>query len=319
VLLFMNTSWKVSCFIILGGLAFFVVNLIMRQESMLYVPVVMPGMQTPANNPEGYRSPADKKLEYEDVRLETADGIRLHAWFITCGPESPTAPTILFCHANAGNIGLRVPNYEGIIKRLQANILALDYRGYGYSEGSPSEDGLIEDACCAWKWLKAAAGDGRIDGKRIFVFGRSLGGAVAIALAQTLQRQSDPVQPLGLILENTFSSIGNLVDTMFPFLAFQALKDRFLRIKWESLRRITEVKVPLLFLSGLKDELVPASHMEQLSKAANQSLHRKTTVFEEGMHNDTWQKGGELYWETQSEFMKKCWSLAQEQSDTSHT
>lgn len=309
VLVFMNCSWVVALLIVLGVIVFFIVNLITRQESMLYVPCVLPGVQKPSENPEGFRSPADRGLTYEDVILKTADGLRLHAWFITVGDESAKAPTLLFCHANAGNIGLRIPNYGHIVEKLHANILALDYRGYGLSEGTPSEAGLIEDALTAWQWLRAAGESGRIDAQRIFVFGRSLGGAVAVALAQALQQHGGGrAMPCGVILENTFVSISALVDSLFPIIAFKSMKDRFLRLRWETFDRIQHVEVPLLFLSGEKDEMIPPWHSKVLQQRAEKSPLRRCAVFPEGMHNDTWEKGGDRYWESQASFIKDCCS-----------
>merc|ERR1719510_1078906 len=230
----------------------------MRQESMLYVPCVLPGVQKPNDNPEGLRSPADRGLTYEDVVLETADQLRIHAWFIPVSEGSEQAPTILFFHANAGNIGLRIPNFAHIVDKLHANVFALDYRGYGHSDGSPSEEGLIEDALSAWRWLRSAGEAGHIDMDRLFVFGRSLGGAVAVALARTLQQRGEekPV-PCGIILENTFLSVSALVDSLFPLIAWKSLKDRFLRLRWETVDRIRDIEVPLLFLTGEKDEMIP--------------------------------------------------------------
>merc|ERR1719350_91207 len=134
-MIFMQVSWKTGMLLVCGMFIAFALNLIFRQESLLYVPCVRAGMQTPEDNPEGYRTPGEHGLDYEDVHLEAADGMKLHAWFMKAGKAD--APTVLFCHANAGNIGLRVPNYVGVVERLGANILALDYRGYGRSEGTP--------------------------------------------------------------------------------------------------------------------------------------------------------------------------------------
>jgi len=320
LLLFMNTSWVVALLLVLAVIVCFLVHLIVRQETVLYVPCVVPGMQTPDQNPEGMRSPADKGLEFEDVNLQTSDGLQIHAWFIPAGDKAKakTAPTILFCHANAGNIGMRVPNFAAIVSKLEANILALDYRGYGRSEGSPTEEGLIEDALTAWRWLRKASDEGRIDGRRVFVFGRSLGGAVAIALTCALQRQSEGA-PCGLILENTFASISALVDVMFPILAFKSLKDKFLRLKWESLERIREVEAPLLFLVGEKDEMIPTAHSQALHSGAAKSSLRKKEVFPEGTHNDTWEKGGERYWEVQAGYIKECLDLLKSKPCNSNT
>eukprot|EP00421_Protoceratium_reticulatum_P015438 CAMPEP_0168386018 /NCGR_PEP_ID=MMETSP0228-20121227/15212_1 /TAXON_ID=133427 /ORGANISM="Protoceratium reticulatum, Strain CCCM 535 (=CCMP 1889)" /LENGTH=289 /DNA_ID=CAMNT_0008399207 /DNA_START=134 /DNA_END=1003 /DNA_ORIENTATION=- len=276
----------------------------MRQESILYVPCVMPGVQKPGDNPEGMRSPADRGLTYEDVVLKTSDGLRIHGWFITCGDGYEKAPTILFCHANAGNIGIRIPNYAQIVEKLRANIFALDYRGYGHSDGTPSEEGLIEDALSAWRWLRTAGEAGRFDCDRIFVFGRSLGGAVAVALARELRRRGEAA-PCGVILENTFVSVSALVDAMFPFIAFKSLKDRFLRLRWETAERIGDLEVPLLILSGEKDEMIPPWHSRVLHQRAEKSPLKRCVAFPEGTHNDTWEKGGDKYWEAQDAFLKE--------------
>jgi len=310
VMLLMNTSWYVAVMLIFGVASFFIVNIIMRQESMLYVPCVLPGVQKPSDNPEGLRSPADRGLVYEDVVLTTGDKLRIHAWFIPISEGSEQAPTILFFHANAGNIGLRVPNFAHIVDKLHANVFALDYRGYGHSDGTPSEEGLIEDALCAWRWLCNAGNAGRLDIRRIFIFGRSLGGAVAVALAHELQEsvkgdETTP-RPCGIILENTFVSISAVVDALFPLLAFKSLKARFLRLRWETVNRIATVQVPFLFLTGEKDEMIPPWHSRHLHQQAKLAPMRRQVVFPEGSHNDTWERGGDLYWQAQEEFITDC-------------
>mmetsp|Transcript_17414 Transcript_17414/g.31390 ORF Transcript_17414/g.31390 Transcript_17414/m.31390 type:complete len:386 (+) Transcript_17414:87-1244(+) len=345
LLLFLNTSWVMAGVCILVVVVIFLVNLISRQETLLYVPCVMPGMQTPDQNPEGLRSPAEKNLVYEDVYMDTTDGVRLHAWFISATPPKPVeddqeegkertvpvadlrieskAPTILFCHANAGNIGLRVPNYAEIVDKLQANVFALDYRGYGCSQGEPSEEGLLEDAMTAWRWLKSASAQGRIDGDKVFIFGRSLGGAVAIGLASELSRRQELLQkagafmPRGVILENTFVSISAVVDVLFPLIAFKPLKDRFLRMKWDSISRISSLQVPILFLSGAQDELIPPSQMQALRDSAKRSQLQRFVEFPEGKHNDTWEKGGEEYWTAQESFLKDSIGLERPQVESS--
>eukprot|EP00928_Gymnodinium_smaydae_P075637 TRINITY_DN58647_c0_g1_i1.p1 TRINITY_DN58647_c0_g1~~TRINITY_DN58647_c0_g1_i1.p1 ORF type:complete len:341 (+),score=58.89 TRINITY_DN58647_c0_g1_i1:127-1149(+) len=320
LMLLMNTSWKICLALMLGMVILFLVNIITRQESMLYVPCVMPGMQTPNDNPEGMRSPKDKGMDFEDVYLETADGVRIHGWFIPVQARveengeqvdaelTKNAPTFLFCHENAGNIGLRMTNFIAIRNKLQVNILAFDYRGYGHSEGTPSEEGLIEDALTNWRWLSKAVEAGRLNGNKLYVFGRSLGGAVTVALAKTLQDDKAALQPAGLILENTFVSINALVDSLFPILAFKSLKEKFLRLRWVTEERIPSVTCPMLFITGEKDEIVPASHSAHLRSKCESSVLVKSIVFENGMHNDTWEKGGERYWAAQLKFIEECQS-----------
>merc|ERR1740138_295577 len=161
------------------------------QESILYIPVIN-NWRTPADNPSGYHHPGQRSLEYEDVRIETPDGENIHGWFIPAprGQDASLAPTVLFCHENAGNIGLRVDEFDHMHKKLKVNQLVFDYRGYGYSTGAPSEAGLVTDTVAAYGWLMEKAGRGELDGSRVLLAGRSLGGAVAVAAAARLLSDS---------------------------------------------------------------------------------------------------------------------------------
>lgn len=266
-----------------------------------------------ASNPSQQVSPGDLVKEVNGVRGDPGALLRM----MELEPEvrisfehvyEAQRPTMLFLHENAGSISMRVPIFSKIIDELGVNIFALDYRGYGRSEGSPSEAGLVEDALCAWRWLEEAAAAGRVNGRELFVFGRSLGGAVAVALAAELERRHEPCLPRGCILENTFTSIAGLLDTLYPFLAFEVIKRRFLRLQWRTLERIGNVRAPLLFLSGTKDEVIPASHMQSLHDGAKQARTRKKVNFAQGTHNDTWEKGGAVYWQEQAKFIEHCCS-----------
>jgi pimeloyl-ACP methyl ester carboxylesterase len=141
--------------------------LYMNQNKMLYVAKIPGYPVTPDDNPFMYRSPADHGIEFEDVRITTSDGVKLHAWFLpsVSGPKS--APTLVFFHANAGStcvlrcsvvvcrrrlalcgadMGLRAPNVAALFRHVNCNIVICDYRGYGHSEGEPDEEGLMKDA-----------------------------------------------------------------------------------------------------------------------------------------------------------------------------
>ena len=125
-------------------------------------------------------TPASWGLAYEDVFLTSEDGIQLHGWYV---PRQGSDRVLLFLHGNAGNISHRGESIV-LFHRLGLNVLIIDYRGYGRSQGSPSEQGLYQDANAAWQYLIDARG---FDGKDIILFGRSLGGAVAARLASEVQ------------------------------------------------------------------------------------------------------------------------------------
>lgn len=115
-------------------------------------------------------------MEYEDCKIITKDNVKLHAWFVKASTNPKNCRTMIFFHGNAGNVGSRLPNISVIVREMNCNVMILAYRGYGNSEGSPSEEGLKLDAEAT---LEYAIKREDIDSERIFVFGRSLGGAVA--------------------------------------------------------------------------------------------------------------------------------------------
>ncbi|URD79330.1 Prolyl oligopeptidase family [Musa troglodytarum] len=158
-----------------GGVAVVgMVALVAFQERLVYVPVV-PGLA------RAYPfTPARLRLDYEDVFLRTSDGVRLHSWFIKHSPPKP-GPTILFFQENAGNIAHRLEFVRIMMQRLQCNVFMLSYRGYGESDGHPSQHGIIMDSQAALDHLTQRKD---IDTSRIVVFGRSLGGAVGAVLVK---------------------------------------------------------------------------------------------------------------------------------------
>jgi len=253
---------------------------------------------TPAQNPEGYRSPAEHSMPFENVYINTSDGNRLHCWFIKGkDPESTKSrPTLLFFHANAGNMGFRLPNLKQLHDRVNVNIFILSYRGYGESTGSPTEEGLGIDCEAAFQYLRSRTD---IDQGRIVIFGRSLGGACAIKVCSMHQGEVR-----GLILENTFTSISDMVDMLFPILKY--MKRWILRMKWPSIDRIVSIANPILFISGRKDEVVPAHQMDRLYEAAVRSSDRRLKLVPTGSHNDTWAEGGVDYFNDIAKFVESC-------------
>ncbi|XP_047948665.1 alpha/beta hydrolase domain-containing protein WAV2-like isoform X1 [Salvia hispanica] len=274
--------------------------LVAFQEKLVYVPV-LPGLT------KSYPiTPARLRLLYEDVWLTSSDGVRLHAWFIKFASDCK-GPTILFFQENAGNIAHRLEMVRVMLQRLQCNVFMLSYRGYGASDGFPSQHGITKDAQAALDHLVQRVD---IDTSRIVVFGRSLGGAVATVLVR-----NNPDKVAALILENTFTSILDMAGVILPFLKWFIGKggskgpkvlNFLVRSPWSTIDVIGEVKQPILFLSGLQDEMVPPSHMEMLyAKAAARNQQCLFVEFPTGMHMDTWLSGGDRYWRTIQEFLEK--------------
>eukprot|EP00696_Hemimastix_kukwesjijk_P012271 gnl/Hemi2/25392_TR8547_c0_g1_i1.p1 gnl/Hemi2/25392_TR8547_c0_g1~~gnl/Hemi2/25392_TR8547_c0_g1_i1.p1 ORF type:complete len:483 (+),score=74.69 gnl/Hemi2/25392_TR8547_c0_g1_i1:193-1449(+) len=240
------------------------------QDKLLYFP------QYPLGSRSLTATPAKYNLQFDDLTLRTQDSVRLHAWFIKCNDAYQLAPTVLFFQGNAGNIAHRLDNAALLVTQAHCNVLMLSYRGYGLSEGSPSEEGLILDAQCALDHLLARSD---IDPRQIFLFGRSLGGAVAIALAT--QRQS---QLCGLLLENTYTSILDMIDVVHPLLRPFKL---VVRDRWMSCERILNITIPTLFISGLRDKHVPPAHMTSLHALCGSATKRLVQI-PSGTHNRTY-------------------------------
>ena len=276
------------------------------QDRMLYIPnVPSADLKFPECNPQGFKSPTEHLMDFEDVSVTTSDGIKLKGWFIK-QPMPEQVQTIIYFHENAGNIGFRLPNLQRIYEKWEANILIVGYRGYGHSEGIPSEAGLKLDSLAVLDW---ALKNNQIDKSKIFVFGRSLGGSVALYLAA---HRKEHIQ--GLILENTFTSISDMVDQIFPYIC--VLKSLILRIEWNSKDLIKDLEVPMLFISGRNDQIVPPIQMDTLFEQAKKSKYTDMFRIEFGTHNESWLMGGDEYYTKIKEFINFVW-LNQKQEETS--
>ncbi len=234
-----------------------------------------------------WRTPADVGLPYENIWLHTADGVRLHGWLI---PHIEAPATILFFHGNAGNIADRLDNAR-LLYEAGWQVFLLDYRGFGQSEGSPSEQGTYHDARATWEWADAELGG------PLVLFGRSLGGAVAIWLAA----QPD-VSPAALLVENTFTRGRDLARHLLsiPWVAY-LLPDFY-----PSLDRIKHITCPKLIIHGTEDELIPVEHGRRLYAAAPPP--KELFIVPEGHHNDTYLVGGEAYFKRLSAFINSAMS-----------
>lgn len=200
-------------------------------------------------------TPTDFGFDYEDLWLPVpGTGQQLHGWWIAAA--DPAAPAILYLHGNGWNIGDSA-YHTARLRRIGYSVLAIDYRGFGLSMGDfPSETRVYDDAQVGWEQLKTRQRDPR----RRFVYGHSLGGAVAIELAAR-----DP-DIGGLIVEASFTSIADLAREVHG-LGLLPL-DWLLTQRFDSLTKIASVSVPVLFLHGTADVIIPSSMSERLHAAA---------------------------------------------------
>lgn len=211
------------------------------------------------------QTPADWRLAYEDVFIDVTPAERIHAWYF---PVDTSANTIVLCHGNAGNIVNRIESAAYWVS-LGANVLLFDYRGYGRSDGQPGEEECYEDALAALGWLQESKGTSL---ESIVLFGRSLGGAVAVEAATR-------VPCAGLVVESSFTSAADMGRRMYPFLPIGLL----IRYRFDSLSKIGRVSCPVLITHSPQDEIVPYDMGESLFEAAPAP---KRFVELSGGHND---------------------------------
>lgn len=255
----------------LGALALF--GLYSYQSSLIY-PASLNDGHGHCSTPDEHEMP-----DYEDVSLKTEDGETLHCYLLKHDrlASNYSNKTVLILSPNAGNIGHGLPIVALFYKNFGYNVFIYSYRGYGRLTGKPSEKGLKIDAQRVMKYLEE---DEQYLQLSLVLYGRSLGGAVAIYIASTM---AGSVQ--GVILENTFLLIRKTVPHIFPLLKWFAV---FVHQKWEleKLMPLIPARIPVVFFSARKDEIVPPAHMDELF-ALLKSEDKTFYKFENSAHNDT--------------------------------
>jgi hypothetical protein len=217
-------------------------------------------------------------MDYETVRLETADEETLHGWWIPApGGADDARGTLLFFHGNAGTISGRVGNVRQF-HDLGLNVLIVDYRGYGESTGTPSEQGLYRDAEAVWRHATEARGIAPSD---LVLFGRSMGGGPAAWLAAR-------TEPAAVILESTFTNVPDVAAHHYPFLPVRALATN----AFDTLARVDEFGAPLLVIHSRSDEIVPFELGRRIYEAAPEP---KQFLEIEGSHNNGWRVSAPRY------------------------
>ncbi|MBN2022078.1 MAG: alpha/beta hydrolase [Pirellulales bacterium] len=226
------------------------------EDSLIFQPTRYPG---------GDWRPAG--LAFEDAWFAAEDGTRLHGWYC---PNRNARAAVLFLHGNAGNITHRADAVRLLQERLGVSVLVFDYRGFGRSEGSPDQEGVLQDARAARAWLASREGVAEQD---IVLLGRSLGGGIAVELAA-----ADGAR--GLILQSTFTSLRDVAASI-PAAAPWSL---VMRSRLDSLSRISQYHGPLLQSHGDADRLIPYRQGLALFHAANEP--KQFVTIPGGDHND---------------------------------
>jgi hypothetical protein len=244
----------------------------------------------PPRYPQGFSPPENYGLQLEEVWITTEDGVRLNAWFL---PDSASPKVLLWFHGNAENIGMGLAQMKAFA-RLGINVLALDYRGYGKSEGSPDEAGVYRDAEAAYRYLVERR---HFEPQNVYVYGHSLGGTVAIDLAS---RHSCG----GLIVQSSFTTGREMARRMFLIPLFEYIpKSRF-----DSLAKIARVRAPVLIVHGTRDETIPFSMGRRLYEAAPEP--KWFFPIEGGGHNDLLEVGREPYLDRLRAFIRESVSYS---------
>jgi uncharacterized protein len=266
----------VTIVVVLLGLALGIAMMI--EDRFIYYPAA-----------EFVATPDQFQMTYEELDLRTADGGRVHGWYIT--PEGEPKAYLLFSHGNGGNISGRLHVADELVRR-GAAVLMYDYRGYGRSPGEPSEAGLYSDAEAALAALVERAGGP----DRVVLYGRSLGGGVSWEMAQ---RHPDLA---GIITDATFTSVPDMAGRLIPLPFIGTL----VRTRMDNHRKVAEVDMPKLLMHGTDDELIPFTMGEELHAAAAAPV-RFVPLAGAG-HNNTMDVDPATYYGAIDEFLDELFS-----------
>ena len=264
---------------VVGALILFLVLLILarwQERNGLFFP-----------SRELYRSPATEGLAFEDVNL-ISDGHIVHGWYMPGSAQK----AVLWMHGNAGNIADRLDQAVEMKRALGVSSLMFDYRGYGKSEGRPTEEGLYRDSAAAFNWL---IGERGYEPEEVILYGHSLGSAPAVDLALGAGTGAG-----GLVLESSFTSAAAMARRMYFGLPIHLI----MSVRLDNVGRISGVKMPLLVIHGDRDSVVPFRMGRELYEAAPEP---KTFLpLSGGEHSDCYYVGGEAYWSAWKELLDQA-------------
>lgn len=259
-----------------AALIFWTVALMLFEDKFIYFP---------EKYPNGAYEQARSIPNLRDCWVATEDGVRLHAWF---APAESARATLLISHGNGGNISYRYLLMRSLVRQ-KFNVLMYDYRGYGRSEGTPSEEGIYKDGRAFFDY---ASTQPEVDPKKIILWGTSLGGAVATDVA--VHRKA-----AGLILESTFTSGSDVARVLYPFLPVAPL----MQSKFNTIDKIKTLHLPVLVMHGDLDEILPIGLGRKLYASANDP--KEFYEITGARHNDTFFVGGDEYFNRVGLFTSK--------------
>lgn len=262
-----------ACIIIIATYLVMVAAMYLRQDGLIYFP-----------GGEISRTPDTVNIAYGDIRFSTKDGFAISGWYI---PADRERGTVIVCNGNAGTISDRIDLIK-IFHDLNLSVLIFDYRGYGKSEGKPSENGTYLDAEAAWDYLVNIQ---KKPPEKIVVYGQSLGGAVATELA--LRKG-----PAALIVESSFTSLPDLAAQLYPWMPVRLIS----KYHYATIDKIGRIRCPKLIVHSPDDEIVPYRHGTALYEKA---LPPKEFIVIRGGHNDGIFVSIEKYKEGLREFFEK--------------
>lgn len=254
-----------------------VVFFLVQEDSFVYFPR------------KGLRDASAPGMNIEQVVMRTDDSVKLVGWIVPAITGDTAAYWLLYLHGNGGNISSRgyVSHYRAF-QVMGVNTFALDYRGYGASEGTPSEQGLYSDAMTAFSFLRTQR---QVPSERIVIFGYSLGSSVAIDLASK-------VEAAGVILEGAFTSMPNVGQRQYPFLPVHLM----MRNRYDSMSKIQAVNEPKLFFHAREDEIIPFEEGVELFGTARET---KQFVETKGGHNTVHTADSALFYGTIARFLRQ--------------
>lgn len=228
-------------------------------------------------------TPRDISLDYEEVFITTKDSVLISGWYI---PAVSPRGTFIFSHGNGGNISHRMDKLK-MFNDLNVNVLIFDYRGYGMSRGSPSEEGLYLDAEAVYDYL---VNEKQVSPQKIIGYGESLGGTVIVDLAAAHELG-------GIIIDSSFTSVKDMAKKIFPFIPAFVYKSSF-----NALEKIGRTKAPSLHFHSTADEIVP---YELGRKLFDSAPGPKEFVDLQGGHNDAFLVSRDIFIEKIDSFISR--------------